>query len=180
MRHPGGSGARVWLCRLLLLPALMLASGCGYALVGKGGSFPQGVATVSVSAFKNRTDHYGLESQIATALVERIQSTGKVKIGSAAAADAHFEGILTGYASDPIAYNAQRVITQRRVTTTAKVEFWVKGETKAFYSEEGITGKADFAVTGSLARDSASEKEAAAKALADLADKVVSSVVEGF
>jgi hypothetical protein len=162
---------------VLLLGAI---AGCGYALVGVGGSFPQGVAKVAVASFKNRTDHYGLESQMSTALVQRIMSTGKVKVGTLTEADARFEGIITGYASDPIAYTASRVITQRRVTVTATVEFRVKGAATPTYSEEGITGKAEFDVTGSLTRDSEAEKAAAVKALADLADKAVSSVVEGF
>jgi hypothetical protein len=162
----------------LLLPAVL--AGCGYALVGKGGSFPQGVAKVAVAAFKNRTARMGLESQISTALVQRIMSTGKVKVSTLDEADARFEGAITGYASDAIAYTAQRVITQRRVTVTATVEFRVKGEATPSYTEEGITGKAEFDVTGSLTRDSEAEKAATVKALADLADKAVSAVVEGF
>ncbi len=164
----------------ILAAAAFLAGACGYHLVGRGGSFPAGVRNIAVASFKNRTERYGLEGEVAAAFVQRVLSTGKVKMISLPEADAWFDGVITGYETKPMAYTSKREVTERRVVITAKVEFHVKGEAASFYTGEGLTGRADYTVIGELSQDADAERRATGEALTDLADNVISRVLEGF
>lgn len=167
-----------------LAAALLLASlaawSCGYRLVGKGGTFPEGVARVAVPPFKNTTTKPGLETELAAVLSRKVLETGKVSLAEAGEGDATFRGSITAYLNKALAYNAQGDITERRVTVTATVEFLVRGKEEPLFSQAGVTGKGEYRVSGSLAVDASREKEALREAVEELADKVVSLVMEGF
>lgn len=168
---------------VILLPLLLIVvcqGSCGYHLVGRGGAFPQGVRTVAVSTFRNRTDRYGLEGEASSVFVQEILATGKVLITGIEEADAWFEGVLNGYSSEPIAYNNEGDILERRVRIAATVEFYIKGEKEAFFSEKGLAGRAEYVLTGNLVEDSQAERDAESRALEDLAAKVISRIIEGF
>ncbi len=163
-----------------LAVVILLLSSCGYQLVGRGGTFPEGVEKVAVKPFKNQTDRSRLEGEASDIFVKELITIGKVTIVDIKDADAWFEGVLRRYDKAPISYGADQEILERRVVITAEVTFQVKGEEEPFYYEETVRGKAEYRVTDDLALDDQSEREAALEALADLASRVISEITEGF
>ncbi len=163
-----------------LLWAVSLGTACGYRLVGRGGAFPEGVRTVGVRTITNATGRSGIETEFSRALIAALMSTGKVKVVSDGTADALFSGTVVRFDSSPMAYNARREITERRVSVTVNLDFAPAGGGKSFFSERGVTGKADHLVTGELIGDSEAEQEAVEKATKDAAERVVNRITEGF
>lgn len=165
---------------IVLAVSILLQSGCGYNLVGRGGSFPQGVEKIAVLPFRNRTDRFGLEGEASSIFIQEIMATGKVKIADMESADAWFEGTLTEYNTNPIAFTVQREILERRLTITARIDFFLKNGKEPFFSEKGLKGTAEYPVSGNLSEDSQAEREAESRALEELAAGVISRIIEGF
>jgi outer membrane lipopolysaccharide assembly protein LptE/RlpB len=159
---------------------LVVTASCGYSLIGRGGGLPKGVEKISVSSFRNTTDQYGLEAEATEAFIQELMRNGSARIVKPGEAEARLEGALLAFDNSPVAYTSRGVIVERRVTITARVEFYVTGNEKPFFSEEKGMGWAEYPVSESLVRDTQGEREAARRALADLAQKVVSRLVEGF
>ncbi len=172
-------GSVVRACAALLW-VMSLGTACGYRLVGRGGAFPEGVRTVGVRTITNATRRSGIETEFSRALIAALMSTGKVKIVSDGTADAIFSGAVVRFDSSPLAYNASREITERRVTVTVDLDFTPAGGGKSFSSERGVIGKADHLVTGELIADNKAEQEAVENATKDAAERVVNRITEGF
>ncbi|HYE62822.1 MAG TPA: LPS assembly lipoprotein LptE [Phycisphaerales bacterium] len=82
----------------VLLLALLLLTGCssnpskGYSFAS---TYPEGVRTVTIPVFDNRTYYPGLEVQLTEAVIKQVQASSGLKVVSAANADSRLIATIT-------------------------------------------------------------------------------------
>jgi outer membrane lipopolysaccharide assembly protein LptE/RlpB len=112
-------------CSIVLAAALGgvgLLSGCGYHLVGRGRTLPEGVHTVAVPLLANETRRAEVEQRVTEQLVRELNVRSGVKVlAEKEGADALLTGAITGYESSPVVLNPEGRATRYEVTMTARM-----------------------------------------------------------
>lgn len=155
--------------------ATLLLSGCmGYQL---GGSRPQGIESVAMTAAVNKTTEPAIELQVTHAVRDRIQFDGRLKlVNRAGEADGVIEVVLTEYRLTPIAFSSEEKTTpdiyRLRITGTATLK---NAETGKVLAESKTYGEATFPFEADL---TSAKRDALPRAAAELAKFMVDDLIE--
>jgi outer membrane lipopolysaccharide assembly protein LptE/RlpB len=105
-----------------LFAALLLLTGCGYHLPGRGGNLPSEVQSLYIELFSNRTAEPFLENSITDSMITRFARIRPLRmVEKRDIADAVLSGVVTAYSTSPISYDRNDVITEYRSTMTIAV-----------------------------------------------------------
>lgn len=93
---------------------LLLVAGCGYHLAGgEGDRLPEGVRTLYIPLFENRTKEPFLENLVSEAVIRRFARALAIEVTeNPKRADAVLSGVITSYSSHPMAYGRDDDITE--------------------------------------------------------------------
>lgn len=111
---------------VFVLGLIALAAGCGYHAVGSGTHIPEGVHTMAVPIFENRTQAPRIELRMTQAVVRELSARTKLQIDAEAnpSADATLKGTILTETVNPLTYSAtgtNTITSSYVVTVTAKV-----------------------------------------------------------
>lgn len=178
----------VTLRRLRVLATLtaLLISGCGYTTQSM---LPADVKTVYIAPVKNGIDlsgeidekhpfkayRPGLEVDITNAIINRFVFDGTLKVVPRDKADAILNGTLIDYRRDPLRYSESDEVQESRLSVIVNFSLVRTSDEKPIVSDSTVTGDTSFFIAGAHA---ISEDEAAARAVDDLAKRVIEKVVE--
>lgn len=165
---------------LLIVPAVILASSCGYHLVGHGGRFPAGVDRVAVPIFENATKDKQISRRLTNHFIRELMATGKVKVVSSGEAQAVVRGMVTRYEIDPISFDVDRRATENRLLVATDVDLFLKGESEPIFSEKGVTRYAEYPVSETLSELQKEEELAVEDVSRELSQKIITLMTEGF
>lgn len=105
------------------LLALVLLTGCGYALVGRANFLPPEIRTVQVPAFVNRTTRVELEQRVTQAVADEMVSRGRLRlVTDASDADVILRGVIQSFGITPVSFNAEGRATSYQAIVTAAIE----------------------------------------------------------
>jgi len=105
--------------RLLALGLVLLIGGCGYHPLGRGSALPEGVESVYIPLFTNRSLEPFLENQLTRDVVEEFsRRQGLRVVEDPAVADARLEGEILAFRADALSYDPADRIGQFRATLT--------------------------------------------------------------
>jgi hypothetical protein len=179
--------ARVVLSLLCTLGSLG-ASGCGYALAGKGSFLPEYVKTIGIPAFANRTTVFNLE----TLLTEKVRSEfigrGKYRIlPEATGVDGLLVGEVLSATLTPVSFTTQQLASRYALTVSARIELRDLRENKVLWENAGLVFRQEYEPqTGGSgnAQDVSNffgqNSNALERMSTDLARTIVSSILEAF
>jgi len=106
---------------VLLAPAIA-ATGCGYALVGKGSSLPDNIRVVQFTTLENMTQRVQLEQRFSGEIARELASRGRFKVqADSTGADAALTGAVLAFNLFPVAFDSQGRATDYQVQVTARV-----------------------------------------------------------
>ncbi|HVR43118.1 MAG TPA: LptE family protein, partial [Thermoanaerobaculia bacterium] len=112
--------------RRLLPAALLLAallSGCGYALVGRANMLPEGVRTIQIPAFSNRTTRVELEQRVTQAIADEMVSRGGLQlVDDPDEAHLILRGVIQSFGVNPVSFNEEGRATRYQALVTAGIE----------------------------------------------------------
>ena len=169
---------RFTLSALLLVPGIALLTaltGCiGYTL---GNNLPPGIRSVFVPVFVNQANQPGLETLTTSATIAEFQTDGSLKVRPREQANSVLEVILTHYSLTPLRYNKNQITTAQeyRLTIRADVVLRKLPGNQIVSQTKNVEGFTDFV---SLSDLPSSQRDALPKAAADLAHRIVKTVVE--
>ena len=160
-------------------------SGCGYTAHSL---LPAEVKSVYVAPVKNAIDlsgetgeksrfrvyRPGLEVDVTNAIINRFIFDGNLKVAPPERANAVLEAKLLDYRRDPLRYNGADDVQEYRLSVKVDVVFFQMPGHKVLWHEM-LVGDTTFFLSGPRA---IGEDEAAAKAVEDLALRVVEKTVE--
>jgi outer membrane lipopolysaccharide assembly protein LptE/RlpB len=167
--------------RAIICVAVLLAlAGCGYRPVGSGevSALQPSVRTISIGTLKNKTLRPTILSALRDALIRRLnKAEGRIRVVEEAA-DALLEGAIEGFVEEPLAFSSND--QAKRLRMSISFSFTVKNrlEDKVLL-RDGVAGVAYYFTGTGIAVTRAAEDEATLRAVADLADQVVSRVLDG-
>jgi hypothetical protein len=153
----------------------LLCGGCaGYRL---GSMLPEGVASLNVPTFVNKTKEPLLEVETTRAAIEEFQKDGSLKVVGELDADAILEVTLSEFRLDPVAYrkDTRTAAKQYRMIVYASIVLKRRSDSTVIMQAPKVRGEAVFDVLGDL---SSSKQQVLPIAARDLAHNIVERVVE--
>lgn len=172
--------------KAILLLSLLALAGCGYS---NQSLLPEHIKTVYVPPVKNaidlsveisdrdrfRTYRPGLEVDLTNSIINRFIFDGNLKIAREAGADAIVNAKLIDFRRDPLRYSDNDDVQEYRLSIVVEVEVRDVRNNKVIWRDNHLTGDSTFLLSGSRA---ISEDQAAAKAVEDVARRVVERTLE--
>lgn len=161
------------------------ASGCGYALAGRGSYLPSYIKTVAIPPLENRTN----VSRLETILTDRIRTEfiGRNRqykvVTEETGADAVLRAELIGFSTQTAGLNAQQLSNRLLVTIVVKASFIDLRENKVLWSNDALTFRDEyqFAAAGVSAATLIDQERSTVDRIAtDAARTVVTAILEAF
>jgi outer membrane lipopolysaccharide assembly protein LptE/RlpB len=166
-----------------LLPVLLAAGGCGYALVGQSSSLPENIKVIQFTTLENMTQRVGLEQRLSAEIARELASRGRFKVlSSADGADAVLAGAVTFFNLYPVAFDNQGRATDYQVQVTAKVSLkkLPPGEKDTMWENPAFTFRENYQFSVSSATYLDRENDAIDRVAGRFAQSLVTSMLEGF
>ena len=159
-------------------------SGCGYT---SKTILPENIKSIHVAPVQNtidlsaeseegsayRTYRPGIEVNLTNEIINRFVFEGTLKVALPDKADAIVEAKIKDYRRDALRYTESDDIQEYRISLVADVAVYTVADRKLLW-QESLTGDSSFYLSGPRA---VSEDEAAAKAVQDLARRIVERTI---
>ncbi len=168
-------------CSLLAVAATaLLLNGCaGYHIGPVTPKIMQGVRTVAVPTFENRTLLPRLEVLAANSVIKQIQQDGTYTVTGESTADAVIEGEVTEVRRRGSRSVRGDVLASREYTLVVKLEYVVTSRVTGARLDRGtVTGETSFFVSGNDVNQD--ERQAIPLAMEDASVRLVSRLSEGW
>jgi hypothetical protein len=176
--------------QVLVAMAATAASGCGYALSGRGSSLPDYIRTIGIPLFENRTPLVTAEQLFTEKVRIEFQSRGRYAVQpTEPGADAIVRGTITGIIPSPAAFGNQQLATRYRFTVTVAVTVDDVRQQKTLWENPSLTFSDEYELQnqlsgGDVAAQGATflsqERGVMERLSTDFARSVVSSILEAF
>lgn len=170
---------------LSIVALVLVSSGCGYALAGRGNTLPSTILTIGIPAFINQSPIGGIDKALTEAVTVEFQTKGKYRIlPQAEGVDAVLTGRVVSVIVIPVAFTANNQVSRQALLTTAAIEFREVGADRMIWSNPSFQVREEFDVTTGAATDAATLLTNNTNALDRLsrsfARSVVTSIFEAF
>jgi hypothetical protein len=123
--------------------AAALASGCGYALQGRGITTDASVKRIGVPLFKDRTGKLGLDTHVTQAVMAELLKRGRFTVvRDSANVDAVVEGEITAFTVIPVNFSTetgQTQATRYAIAVTAAVVYRKIGQAEPLWSHDAFS-----------------------------------------
>ena len=168
-----------------LLLALM-ASGCGYALAGRGSSLPAYIRVIGVPTFKNATPVFDIDRIITERVRQELIGRGKYRVTtSTAGVDALVDATIQSVSFAPATYDPNRQASRYSITITASVSFTDLKTGKEIWSNPSLSFRDEYQITNAASAADVTaffgnETNAVTRLASDFARTVVSAMLEAF
>jgi Lipopolysaccharide-assembly len=164
-----------------MMAAVLAASGCGYRVVGRANTLPEGAHTIAIPAFTNRTTTYRIE-QIFTEAVARefIARTKYRVVPEADGADLVLQAEVTNIAGGAVLFDP---VTGRATTVLVTVNLTIALRDRAgkiLYQNNNFLFREPYEISVDIASFFQEEGPAVDRMARDFAARVVSDVLENF
>ena len=180
-----------WRRLALVLPLLAIisataASGCGYALSGRGSYLPAHIRIIGVPLFVNNTPVFEIEQRITAKVQAELTGRGRYEVRpDRQGVDAVLIGEILAVSVAPAAFNSNQQATRYAVTLVAKVEFRDLKNNKEIWANPQLvfTEQYDVTTTQTATDPNAflgSNVNAMDRLASEFARTVISAILEAF
>ena len=164
---------------LFITLAVILTAGCGYHLVGYGSSLPAHIKTIAIPTFKNSSIEPNIHRDATDSIRRAFISDGRLKLTNARRADLIIKGTLINYQLQPVSFSAQDTVDEYIIRLGTQIEAYDRIKKKILFKQEFNT-QWDYRVTSSVIDSELAKNTALIEAYNDLADRLVSIIIEQF
>ena len=169
---------------LFLFAFLIVLSGCGYTT---GSMLPSNYRNISIEPFTNGVSFVSensrplyvpqLETKARTAIINRFQFDGNLRISESGKADLILKGELVGFERDELRLTENQDVQEYRVRILVSLTMIDAVTNEVIWSESSFGGEATYFTSGPQAT---SESGALENALTDLGRRVVERTIENW
>ena len=169
---------------VLAVAASALASGCGYALQGRGVTTDPSVKRIGVPLFKDRSGKLGLDVRVTQAVMEELLKRGRFTVvRETANVDAVVEGEIVAWNVLPVNFSADTGTTQATryaIALTASVVYRKIGQKEPLWSNEAFSQRDEYDM-GENAQSYFDREEQSIERLSNaFARSLVAAMLEAF
>src|SRR5690349_18283779 len=180
-----GSLRRNWRYRFAAAPwlfaAVLAAGGCGYRVVGRANTLPEGVRTIAIPAFTNRTTQYRIEQTLTQAVVHEFIARTKYRVvPEIDGADLVLQGEVINLGSGAVLFDP---LTGRATTVlvTVNLRIALQDRTgKVLFSNNNFVFREPYEISVDIPSFFQEEGPALDRMSRDFAAQVVSDILENF
>ena len=165
-----------------VLLAMLLCTACGYHTAGKVSTLPTNIHELAVPTFVNDTHAYRIEQRLTASVVQELTTRTQYKIVNHKSddADATLKADITQATSAPLTYDSTSGrATSSLVTVSMRVSLVNKDGTILF-SNPNYTFHEEYEISSNLSTFFDEETPALNRLSQDLAQSLVSNILEGF
>jgi TolB-like protein len=118
----------------------LAASGCGYALLGRGDTLlPEHVRVIALTPFQNLTTRPEIEQRVTEATARELSRRGRYRVVTdRAGADALLEGAITGFRTEPVQFNAEGRATRVQTVVLIRATLRDLSNDAVLWSQDGL------------------------------------------
>jgi hypothetical protein len=173
-------------CGIFVAVLVLVESGCGYSLAGRGSFLPPYVQTIGVPTFLNRTSVFNLETMLTQKVRGEFIGRGKYQIlPQGTGVDALLTGEVTAVSILPASFTTQQLASRYAITMTARIELRDTHENKVLWENPSVMFRQEYeATSGRGVTDPVAFFQQDASALermsTEFARTIVSAILEAF
>jgi outer membrane lipopolysaccharide assembly protein LptE/RlpB len=156
-----------------------LLSSCGYHLSGYGSNLPPSISTISIPVFKNSSSEPNIQRDATEAVRRAFTSDGRLKVTDAKKADLLMRGTLTDYQLRAVAFTSEDSAEEYIVRIGVQIAAYDQIEKKIIF-EQKFTTQWNYRSTSNVVDSQLEKYTALREAYDDLADRLVSIIIEQF
>ena len=161
---------------------VLVLTGCGYHVAGRGSRLPTSVKTISVPALENRTSRYRIEQRLTEALVrELLVRTSYRVVSDPATADAVLHGQITGLESSAVVFEtATGRATTLLVTVRVSARLEERETKRVLFQNDDFLFREPYEISTDVPSFFEEEGPALDRLARDFAAKLVAALLEDF
>lgn len=164
----------------IILTLSLVASSCGYSLVGRTSTLPPSIKVVQFETLTNQTSRVGVEQRLSREIARELASRGRFRVQpGASGADAALTGAVTGFDLYPVAFDELGRAREYQVRITARVSLKAADE-KVIWENPSYSFQDNYSFATSAASYVDRENEAIDRVAERFAESLVSNLLEGF
>ena len=170
---------------LAVVMALFAATGCGYALVGRGTVVDPTIKKIAVPLFKDSTGKPGLDQKITQKVVEELLKRGRFDVTSErVGADAVVEGEILRYDQTPVGFSeaggSRTQASRYAVTLTARVRYAKVGQDEPIWANDSFSFRDEYDVGSDPTAFFDQQGQAVERLSTSFARSLVAAMLEAF
>ena len=170
---------------LAVVMALAAATGCGYALVGRGTVVDPTIKKIAVPLFKDSTGKPGLDQKITQKVVEELLKRGRFDVTSERiGADAVIEGEILRYDQTPVGFSdaggSRTQASRYAVTLTARVRYAKVGQDEPIWANDSFSFRDEYDVGSDPTAFFDQQGQAVERLSTSFARSLVAAMLEAF
>jgi hypothetical protein len=170
--------------RFLLAAAGAFASGCGYALQGRGITTDPSIRRIGVPLFKDRSGKLGLDVRVTQAVMEELLRRGRFTVvREPTNVDAVVEGEIQSWTVLPVGFSGEVGVTQASryaISLTASVVYRKIGQKEPLWANEAFSQRDEYDMGENAASYFDREEQSIERLSAAFARSLVSAMLEAF
>lgn len=162
--------------------ALFALSGCGYHTLGAAAHLPPDVRTLSVPVFATRTETYGVEAAMTSAVIREFAARTKFRVtpSSSGDADAVLHGTVLKEVISPLTYNSATQQSSSFLITLIVSVTLKDRDGRVLYENKNYTFRQQYQSTTDLPTFLQEDPAAVERMSREFARQLVSDVMVGF
>jgi hypothetical protein len=169
---------------LLAAAAGALASGCGYALQGRGITTDPSIKRIGVPLFKDRSGKLGLDARVTQAVMEELLKRGRFTVvREATNVDAVVEGEIQSWTVLPVSFSGNPGSTQASryaISLTATVVYRKIGQKEPIWSNDAFSQRDEYDMGENAATYFDREEQSIQRLSSAFARSLVAAMLEAF
>jgi outer membrane lipopolysaccharide assembly protein LptE/RlpB len=162
-------------------PVIIVAlffSACGYRFAGSG-NLPEGIQTIAIDIFENRTTETGLENTITNDLIYEFTRKGRSVQKNRKKADAILTGVIESERISTISRQSQQSALARRVEITVSLKL-TGSDGRVKWSASNVSASEDYDVATDRQVTDINKRKAIENLSKKLAERVYNRLTEDF
>ncbi len=168
------------LCVWAMVLLCVCAGGCGYRLARFDNPDMDGITTIAIPYFENKSYEPGIDAIFTHAFVNKFVETKRLQVVGADEADAVLRGIIKKVDDDSLALTRDRRALEWRVWVTISVVVEERKTGRVLWKRSALRHGEEFRTSDDIQLDEADKRRAFQELAADLAERVHDGLMQGF
>jgi outer membrane lipopolysaccharide assembly protein LptE/RlpB len=162
---------------IILVSAMV---GCGYHVMEKGGTFPEGITSVAIIPLENNTREPNLTAIFTSAFRREFIFRQDVEVVTEQKAEATLEGAITSIDTGSVAYNSEGRATEYDISVTLNVRLIRRSNKVVLWKGDKIKGTWHYLASLDVMTNETNKNTAIQKIATDLSEKIYIMIKERF
>jgi len=169
---------------VLAAAAGALASGCGYALQGRGITTDPSIKRIGVPLFKDQSGKPGLDARVTQAVIEELLKRGRFTVvKDSAGVDAVVDGEIVAWSVVPVNFSGDSGVTQATryaISMSARVVYRKIGQKEPIWQNASFTQRDEYDMGENASSYFDREDQTIERLSAAFARSLVAAMLEAF